>query len=141
MGGVMKNGAMHLQSLRDGREVYIQGARVEDVTTHPAFRNAVATAASLYDFQCAPGNIEKMTFASPATGQRVSRCWQLPASYDELVQRREALTAWDELHYGFMGRAPDHVASCISGMYMGAEQFERAGALRDYYAFARDNDL
>jgi hypothetical protein len=45
-----------------------------------------------------------------------------------------------------MGRSPDHVASCISGMYMGIEQFEafdaqRAAALQDYYAFARDNDL
>ena len=45
-----------------------------------------------------------------------------------------------------MGRAPDHVASCISGMYMGIEVFEqsdpaRAGALRDYYRYARDRDL
>ena len=33
-------GAEYLESLRDGREVYIYGERVEDVTTHPAFRNA-----------------------------------------------------------------------------------------------------
>ncbi len=56
------------------------------------------------------------------------------------------LEAWTELHYGFMGRSPDHVASCISGMYMGIDVFEqadpaRAGALRDYYRYARDNDL
>ena len=35
-------GAEYLESLRDGREVYIDGERVADVTTHPAFRNAVA---------------------------------------------------------------------------------------------------
>ena len=29
-------GAEFLESLRDGREVYIYGERVEDVTTHPA---------------------------------------------------------------------------------------------------------
>ena len=45
-----------------------------------------------------------------------------------------------------MGRAPDHVASCISGMYMGLDVFEaydgaRAKALADYYRYARDNDL
>ena len=45
-----------------------------------------------------------------------------------------------------MGRAPDHVASCISGMYMGLDVFEAydgsAGqALADYYRYARDNDL
>ena len=31
-------GAEYLESLRDGREVYIYGERVKDVTTHPAFR-------------------------------------------------------------------------------------------------------
>ena len=46
-----KTGAEHLASLRDGRAVYIDGARVADVTTHPAFRNAVRSAAALYDFQ------------------------------------------------------------------------------------------
>jgi 4-hydroxyphenylacetate 3-monooxygenase len=33
-------GKQYLESLRDGREVYIYGERVKDVTTHPAFRNA-----------------------------------------------------------------------------------------------------
>ena len=142
----MRTAKSHLESLRDGREVYILGQRVADVTTHPAYRNSVASAAHLYDYQSAPENAEKMTFASPATGERVSRAWQLPASYAELVARREALTAWAETHFGFMGRSPDHVASCISGMYMGIEVFEqwdraRAGALREYYEFARDRDL
>ena len=45
-----------------------------------------------------------------------------------------------------MGRAPDHVASCISGMYMGLDVFEaydgaRAKALAGYYRYARDHDL
>ena len=42
-------GAEYLESLRDGREVYIYGERVKDVTTHPAFRNAAASIALLYD--------------------------------------------------------------------------------------------
>jgi len=142
----MKDGACHLSSLRDGREVYILGRRVEDVTTDPAFRNSVASAAGLYDFQSAPENIARMTFPSPQTSERVNRSWQLPSNYEQLVQRRQALSAWAETHFGFMGRSPDHVASCISGMYMGIEQFEafdpqRAAALRDYYAYARDRDL
>ena len=32
-------GEEFLASLRDGREVYIYGERVKDVTTHLAFRN------------------------------------------------------------------------------------------------------
>lgn len=143
---MVKTGTQHIAMLRDGREVYLDGKRVADVTTHPAFRNSIGSYASLYDFQARPENLEKMTFQPDGTANRVSRIWQLPTCYDELVQRRDALEAWTELHYGFMGRSPDHVASCISGMYMGIDVFEqadpkRAGALRDYYRYARDNDL
>jgi 4-hydroxyphenylacetate 3-monooxygenase len=42
-------GAEFVQSLRDGREVYIYGERVKDVTTHPALRNAAVSVAKLYD--------------------------------------------------------------------------------------------
>jgi 4-hydroxyphenylacetate 3-monooxygenase len=42
-------GAEYLESLRDGREVYIYGERVADVTAHPAFRNAARSIAKLYD--------------------------------------------------------------------------------------------
>ena len=41
--------ARDLESLRDGREVYVYGERVKDVTTHPAFRNAARSIARLYD--------------------------------------------------------------------------------------------
>ena len=140
----MRTGASHLESLRDGRDVYIYGRRVDDVTVDPAFRNSVASAAHLYDFQSAPENLERMTISTGAG--RVSRAWQLPTSYGELLERREALTAWAETHFGFMGRSPDHVASCLAGMYMGIAQFEawdrdRAAALRNYFEYARANDL
>ncbi|AQV96960.1 4-hydroxyphenylacetate 3-monooxygenase [Cupriavidus necator] len=143
---MIKTGNQHIAMLRDGREVYLDGKRVTDVTSHPAFRNSIRSYANLYDFQAQPGNIDKMTFQPAGTDRRVSRIWELPTSYNELVERRQMLEAWTELHYGFMGRSPDHVASCISGMYMGIDVFEqadpaRAGALRDYYRYARDNDL
>ena len=40
-------GAEYLESLRDGREIYVYGERVKDVTTHPAFRNAARSIARL----------------------------------------------------------------------------------------------
>src|SRR5262249_15840317 len=141
-----KTGNDHLESLRDGRDVYIYGERVSDVTTHEAFRNSVRSAAQLYDFQSAHHHPALMTFPRPDTGRPVSRSWQLPRTFADLVERRRALEAWSETHFGFMGRSPDHVASCISGMFMGLDLFEahdprRAGAVRDFYRYARDNDL
>ena len=42
-------GAEYIESLRDGREVYINGERVHDVTSHPSMRNSVRSLARLYD--------------------------------------------------------------------------------------------
>lgn len=143
---MLRTGSQHRKSLQDGREVYVEGQRVADVTTHPAFARSVASACELYDFQCAAQNQRLMSFEVEETGKRAHRMWQLPRSHEELRERRAALTAWCNLHGGFFGRSPDHVASCISGMYMGREVFkqydpQRAGALEDYYRYARDNDL
>jgi 4-hydroxyphenylacetate 3-monooxygenase len=142
---MLKTGQKHIESLRDGREIFIEGEKVQDSTTHPAFRNSTASIARIYDFQSAPENRELMTYDT-GEGRRANRIWQLPRSYDDLVTRRKGLEAWTALHGGFLGRAPDHVASCIAGMYMGLDVFEaydkkRAGALADYYRYARDNDL
>jgi aromatic ring hydroxylase len=52
-----KSGLEHIQSLRDGRTIYLDGEIVGDVTTHPAYRNAVASAALLYDHQSRPENL------------------------------------------------------------------------------------
>lgn len=43
------NSQEYLKSLQDGREIYIYGERVKDVTTHPAFRNSAASIGQLYD--------------------------------------------------------------------------------------------
>lgn len=145
MAADVKDGAAHLASLRDGRSVYLDGRRVGDVTVHPAFRNAVRSSAELYAFQARPENAELMTFDT-GTGRRANRAWQQPRSHADLVLRRKALVRWAELHNGFMGRSPDHVASALLGQYMGLEVFRRHGearaaALEGYFRYARDNDL
>src|SRR5436309_4088998 len=142
---ICKTGADHIQSLKDGRAVYLDGECVEDVTTHPAFRNAVRSAASLYDFQARPENLELMTFVPNGANRRINRAWQMPRDYEEMVLRRKALQAWAALSYGFMGRSPDHLASALVGQRIGIEVFEkhgaqRAKALRDYFEEASRND-
>jgi len=142
---MIKNGKDYIATLRDRRTVYLDGGRVEDVTTHPAYARAVQSIGRLYDFQAAPENAELMTYDCGG-GERANRIWELPTSHAALVKRRQGLEAWTRLHCGFLGRAPDHVASCISGMYMGLDVFaaydrDRAKALADYYRYARDNNL
>jgi 4-hydroxyphenylacetate 3-monooxygenase len=54
------NGGEFLESLRDGREIYIYGERVKDVTTHPAFRNTSRMVARLYDSLHDPKHKDKL---------------------------------------------------------------------------------
>ena len=141
----VKDGKAHLQSLAADREVYLNGELIRQVVDHPAFTNSIQSTAVLYDFQAQPENRELMTFETP-TGARVNRSWQQPRSYEELVGKRKAMTAWAELHGGFMGRSPDHLACAVSGQNMAPEVFEKHGAkyakaFREYYEYARDKDI
>ena len=54
-------GAEYRESLRDGREVYIDGERVADVTAHPAFRNAVRSLSRLSDSLHDPARRDLLT--------------------------------------------------------------------------------
>ena len=73
---MIKTGQEHLESLRDGRVVYIGAERVGDVTTHPAFRNAARTVASIYDVKAAPEHRDITTFVDEK-GERHSTYFQV----------------------------------------------------------------
>src|ERR1700678_3160963 len=105
-------GAEYLQSLRDGRCVYIDGERVPDVTTHPAFRNATRSIARLYDALHDAAQKDVLTCPTD-TG---SRCYprgffRARRSKDDLVGAQQAIAAWSRLSYGWMGRTPDYKAA------------------------------
>jgi len=141
----VKDGKQHLEAISGKREVILNGSVIRHVVDHPAFRNSCQTVAALYDFQAREENLELMTYETP-TGHRANRAWQLPRSHEELVQKRKAMTAWAELHGGFMGRSPDHLANAIAGQVIGLDVFEKHGAKYakaywDYYEYARDNDI
>src|SRR4051794_41880962 len=84
----MRTGSEYLRSLNDGRQVFVDGECVKDVTTHRAFREAVRSIARLYDIAAAPEMRERMTFVSPKTGEPVLRAYQIPRSHADLRARR-----------------------------------------------------
>jgi 4-hydroxyphenylacetate 3-monooxygenase len=73
---MLKSGSEHLESLRDGRRVFIGGESVDDVTTHDAFRNAAKTFAMLYDRKKEPENLDLMSFEED--GERFSSWFLMP---------------------------------------------------------------
>ena len=111
----MRSGSDYLKSLNDGRQVFVDGEKVADVTKHPAFREAARSVARLYDIAAAPENRELMTFPSPKTGEPVQRACQIPKTHADLRARRLFSEKWAEATFGLMGRSPDHVAGFFAG--------------------------
>jgi 4-hydroxyphenylacetate 3-monooxygenase len=136
---MLKTGREHLEGLRDGRVVYIGSERVNDVTTHPAFRNAARSVAAMYDMKCAPENREAMSFEE--NGERFS-LWFLRARSRQDLERRTALhRAIARMSHGLWGRSPDHVSSFVTGMSTNPSVFgPYADNLLAYYEHMRRND-
>ncbi|MDQ3404770.1 MAG: 4-hydroxyphenylacetate 3-hydroxylase family protein [Actinomycetota bacterium] len=118
----LMTGDEYLESLRDGRAVYLDGERVDDVTRHPAFRNSALSVARLYDALHAPATADLLTGVDES-GIRTHRFFKPSRSADDLVAARDAIATWARMSYGFMGRTPEYKASFMSGL----------GANADYY--------
>jgi 4-hydroxyphenylacetate 3-monooxygenase len=116
---MLKTGKEHVESLRDGRVVYLGNERIEDVTTHPAFRNAVRTVVALYDMKADPAHHETMTYEEE--GGRHAIYYLRPQTRDDLQRRMLGHRKIADLTYGLFGRSPDHVASFVTGMAMKAD--------------------
>ena len=142
---MLKTGEQHLASLRDGRRVYIGDELVDDVTAHPAFRNAARSFAMIYDRKRAPENVDVTAYE--AEDGEISSTWFLkPKTRDDLRKRRETHRRVAEWTYGMLGRSPDHVASFVTGLTFGPELFEgnREGFganLESYYDEMRRKDI
>src|SRR3990167_5358552 len=103
----MRTGQQYLESLTDGRNVIVDGARVQDVRRHPAFEGIAHTFASFYDVAADPSN--GMIFTSPETGGEANKVLMIPRSREDLAERRRAISTWADITKGFVGRSPDHV--------------------------------
>ena len=140
---MLRTGEEHLKSIRDGRVIYIGDERIEDVTRHPAFRNAAQTVAALYDMKCDPANRELMSYEED--GGRHSIYFLRARSRDDLQRRMLGHRRIADFTYGMFGRSPDHVASFITGMAMKSDALKppcgRPDNLLAYYRYARDHDL
>ena len=118
-------GEEYIESLRDGREVFIYGDKVADVTTHPAFRNSVRITARLYDSLHDPARRDVVTVPTDTgNGGFTHPFFRTPHSTADLYQDRDAIAEWARMTYGWMGRSPDYKAAFLGTL----------GANSDFYA-------
>lgn len=138
-------GAEYLESLRDGREIWIYGERVKDVTEHPAFRNNARTVAALYDMLWDSGSPAQEALTAPTdtgNGGFTHRFFRAPADTGELLQSRDAIATWARQSYGWLGRAPDYKASFLATLGANADFYEPfADNAREWYRRCQERVL
>ena len=118
-------GNEYLESLRDGREVWLYGERVDDVTTHPAFRNTARMLARLYDALHDPVKQKDLiTPTDTGNGSFTHRFYKPWRNADDLVAARDAIAGWSRLSYGWLGRSPDYKAAFLATLGANTEFYE-----------------
>jgi 4-hydroxybutyryl-CoA dehydratase / vinylacetyl-CoA-Delta-isomerase len=131
----LKTPEQYVESLRDGRVIYWDGERIDDVTTHPRFRVPIALTAADYVYDDPRHGALRQYQAED--GSRAHRIYEIPRSQKDIETRIDLMkvTGISTLVSGvFMAlmSVKDQVAE-VNPRY--AENIERM------YHYCRDNDL
>lgn len=133
-------GQEFLDSLDDGREIWIYGERVEKITEHPAFQNTARMIARLYDALHEDHKSGKGVLTTATDwGGFTQRFFRAPTNVEEQVAARDAIAEWARITYGWLGRSPDYKAAFLATLGANAEFYapyqENA---RRWYRFSQE---
>jgi 4-hydroxyphenylacetate 3-monooxygenase oxygenase component len=136
-----RTGSQFLDGLRKTRrEIWVDGERIDDVTTHPKLRGGAESLAAMFDRQYAYAS--ECLFADPESGEQTNISHMIPRSKDDLWRRHAGLVRLSEGSMGIMGRTPDYMnmkfAAFASApkVWAGADGRNERGA-RNIVAFQR----
>jgi aromatic ring hydroxylase len=137
-------GARYLDSLDDGREVWVNGERIANVATHPTLAPCALELARIYDLQSGKHQ-DEMTYVNER-GVRVSLSYLEPRSYDDLLKRRRNAELWAQNSFGMLGRYPDFCAAITIGFKDVGDElatFDPSFAVNSawHHRWSADNDL
>ena len=108
-----RTGKEYLEGIReDGRDLWLNGTRVDDVTTHPALRGAARSVADLFDLQ--HEYADECLVDDPDLGT-INVSHVVPRSAEDLRRRRVGLERMARSHAGLLGRSPDYINVTLAG--------------------------
>src|SRR5271155_319129 len=133
-------GREYLDSLDDGREIWIYGERVNKITEHPAFQNCARMIARLYDALHEDHESGKNVLTTPTEwGGFTHRFFKAPTNLQEQVAGRSAIAEWAKLTYGWLGRSPDYKASFLATLGANAKFYDPyTDNARRWYKFSQE---
>ena len=141
---MLMTGKDYLQSIRDGRVIYVGKERVERSGHAPRFRHGGTHLCGAVRPESDPALRDVMTFEED--GERYSMYYLQPRSQEDLRRRNRAHRKIADFCFGLMGRTPDAFAGNLTGLAMKPEVLDsEPGGNRDnllaIYRHVRRNDL
>lgn len=142
---MIRTGEEYRESLRDGREVYMNGEKIADVTTHPAFKPVIDIRARIYDMAHEAGYQDTMSYVDPQTGERNAIGPKLPRTRDDWRAKRLAVdTVLDDVR-GIVTRVGDETVGEMWSLFDGQDVLNEvdprfAENIRNHVAFAVRSD-
>ena len=141
----IRTGAEYRESLRDTRNIYVNGERVTDVTSYPPFQGVIDTIAALYDLQHDPQHQSMLTYPSPTDGQPVGLSFLITDTAEDVDRRVRAEEFRAEATFGLMGRLPDFMNALVTDAavahpFIGQRNKQFGDNIVRYYEACRDND-
>lgn len=138
----IKTGKQYVEALRDGRELYVNGECVRDVTAYPAYRGVIAELAAHYDRHHDAALAPVLTVPSPADGAPVSNSFLRVETWADMETRLRGERARAEFTYGLMGRLPDFMNAFMADIATIAPALgQYADNAQRLFALCRDQDL
>jgi 4-hydroxyphenylacetate 3-monooxygenase len=120
----LRTGQDYIESLKDDREVYYKGERVDDVTTHEATAGGIRQVADIFDMQFDPEAQKVLTYVRD-DGARVTASYLVPRTKEDLRFRREGIKLVARRTFGTVGRGVDMIATLPLGMLAELPSFKR----------------
>ncbi|HQY30018.1 MAG TPA: 4-hydroxyphenylacetate 3-hydroxylase family protein, partial [Thermomicrobiales bacterium] len=118
---MIRTGDEYRASLQDGREIWMNGERITDVTTHPAFKPAVDVRATIYDMQHDPATAETMTYVDEASGETCAIGLKLPLTRQDWADKRNAVDKVMDTVGGVVTRVGDETIGEMWSLYDGQD--------------------
>ncbi len=118
---MIRTGEQYRDSLRDDREVWIDGERVKDITKHPSFKPIVDVRARIYDLAHEDATRDVMTYVDERTGERNAIGLKLPHTQQDWHEKRRAVdTVMDDIG-GIVTRVGDETIGEMWSLYDGKD--------------------
>ena len=116
---MIRTAAEYLDSIRDGRQVWINGEKVDDVPTHPMFKPLVDIRARIYEMQHDAATRDTMTYEED--GETFAVGLKLPHSQEDWYRKREATDAVMDDVGGIVTRVGDETVGEMWSLFDGQD--------------------